>query len=97
MSVLISPTKENLDYYPFTSIATMFTIAYMIFDFSTQTFWLKDFSPLGKQHMCHHILATYIGLSGCIAGQHMPKLFVAALICELSSVFLFIREINGKH
>jgi hypothetical protein len=73
LSLLISPTKANLDYYPITSIAGMFTIGYMIFDFFTLVVWLKDFSPLGKQHMGHHVLSIYIVVVGCIAGEHMPK------------------------
>lgn len=97
LSLLYNPIEANMDYYPLNTIAGAFSVAYMIFDFTTQVFWLKDFTPLGKQHIVHHFIATYIIVMGAIAGQHMPKLVHVAFICETSGIFLHIREIKGKN
>jgi hypothetical protein len=96
MRLLWSPTAANLDYYPVTSMGGVFTISYMIFDFTTQVFWLKDFSPLGKQHIIHHTLAISMVVMSLLSGEHFPKMVMVALLSEFSAIFMFIREIKGK-
>lgn len=96
LRLLYSPIEANMDYYPINTIAGTFSVAYMLFDLTTQTLWLNDFSKLGKQHIVHHIIATYIIVMCALSGEHMPKLVHVAFICETSGVFLHIREIKGK-
>jgi hypothetical protein len=96
MSILVSPSAKNLDYYPITSIAGMFTLAYMIFDFIGIAFWVEDRSPLGKQMYFHHFAITLITLNAIFAGEHFIKHVIAGLLCETSGISLNLRDIVGK-
>ena len=75
----------------------MFTVGFMIFDFITNCFWLKDFTPLGKQYIAHHFIASLIVIMSSISGEHCPKLVVVTLLCEISGIFLMIRDVMGKN
>lgn len=96
MRFLFSPNKQNLDYYPITSQQCMFTLAYLVYDLFLQTIVIEDFSQLGYQQHFHHVFASTILVVGCLGGMHQPKLMVVVLMCELSTIFLHIREIKGK-
>lgn len=97
LELLIHPTEQDLDYYPITSLAAVFTVGYLCIDLFTHTVWLKDFSPLGKQNIFHHTLTSIIIMIGLFAGEGYPKLVIVCLLCEISGVFMHLREIKGKH
>lgn len=95
--MLVSPTVENLDYYPVSSIACVLTLGYLLIDLLIQLIILKDMSPLGKQNIIHHVLTSMIIILCLLSGQDLPKLVNVALLCELSGFFMYIRELKGKH
>jgi hypothetical protein len=96
MALLISPTKENLTYYPLNSQMMMFIIAYMVFDFLVQMFIVKNNTPLGKQYYVHHVVVCFIAILALLMGMAMPKLFQLSMLCELSTLFINLRDIIGK-
>ena len=97
LQLLVSPTSENLFYYPVTSIACVTTLGYLFVDLLVQVVLLKDTSPLGKQNIVHHLLTSVIIILCLLSGQDLPKLVNVALLCEVSGFFMHLREIKGKH
>jgi hypothetical protein len=52
---------------------------------------------MGKQQVCHHLMASSILITGCCQGMFTPRLITVVWMCEFSTIFLHLRELNGKH
>jgi hypothetical protein len=69
LQFLVSPTAQNLDYYPMTTHAAMFSMGYLIMDLFAQAFYIKDFSAVGIQSQIHHLMAILILSLGLAHGE----------------------------
>ena len=74
----------------------MFSFGYLTFDLVMQLFFYQDFSPLGIQNIVHHFVSYVCYFAAMRGGRTMPLLTHLAMICEVSQVFLNIRNTIGK-
>ena len=87
-----------LTYKPFYSHTGFWSLSYFFFDLFMMVFVMKDtHTPLAKQTLLHHFLAISCILFGNLEGFAMSKLSQMAMICEISQIFLNIRNSLGKN
>ena len=85
-----------LTYRPFVSHAIMFSLGYFIFDAFLLVFYFDDGSKTTKQLLIHHSLCTMVFMCCLVGGKHLPGLSHTVMLCEISNIFLNMREFFGK-
>lgn len=74
----------------------MITTGYLSYDFFVQKYLVKDFSPLGKQILMHHIMGPVGFMIGLNAGYGTAGVAMCSLLVEVSTIFLNYKAILRK-
>jgi len=85
-----------LTYKPYVSHSIMFSQAYFIVDLFVLLFVFKSNTKLGKQSLVHHGLCILVYAICLLGGRHLPATSQAVMLCEVSNIFLCIRDFLGK-
>ena len=94
--VLLFDEKCLRTYKPIFSHVVVFSFAYLVNDGFMQIFFYQDFSLLGQQNIVHHFVSFVCYFCALKGGHSMPMLTHVAMTCELSQIFLNIRNVIGK-
>lgn len=87
-----------LTYKSYYSHTAFWSMSYLCFDLVVMFLIIKDTdTTLGRQYLIHHILGISCILFGNLAGFAMSKLSQMAMLCEISQIFLNIRNSLGKN
>ena len=85
-------------YKPIYSHVIVYSFAYQVYDMLIQIVLLQDFTPLGIQSYIHHIATIVCFMLALSGGMHMPQGTHLTMVCEVSQVFLNVRNAYfGKH
>lgn len=57
----------------------------------------KDFSPLGKQNIAHHVITWICFLCAWACGRNFLMESHICMLCEMSQIFLNLRNVLGKN
>ena len=78
------------------TVATLFTMGYLVIDYGQFRFLFPELNKVQKQFLWHHIIA-FTGFGAClVSGFGLPGMASATLLCELSTIFLNIKETFAK-
>lgn len=72
------------------------SMAFMFVELYILKFQIQKPNKLQKQTICHHIIAITGFFMSMVAGYGFPGLSSAALLCEVSSVFLYMKDMFNK-
>lgn len=75
---------------------SIFTAAYLSYDFIIQKFYVKGQDEVSKQMLWHHIFGVGSILLGNIGGYGQCGLSALLLLVEVSTVFLNYRSMYNK-
>ena len=81
-----------LTYKPFVSHSIMFSLAYFIIEIFELKFYFKDTTKIGLQILVHHYLCIFVFLVCLFGGRDLPAISHTVMLCEISNVFLNIRD-----
>ena len=75
----------------------MFSLAYFIIEIIELKYYFKDTTKIGLQILVHHYLCIFVFLVCLFGGRDLPAISQTVMLCEISNVFLNIRDsILGK-
>lgn len=74
----------------------MISMGFMTVEFLIVIFGVEKLSPLNKQTLMHHIMATSGYTLSLFAGYGYPGVANASLVCEYSSIFLNYKDMFTK-
>ena len=70
----------------------MFSLAYFVIEIIELKFYYKDTSTITFQILVHHYLCIVVFLVCLFGGRDLPAISQTVMLCEISNVFLNIRE-----
>ena len=85
-----------LTYKPYTSHSIMFSQAYFLVDLFVLLFVFKSNTKLGRQSLVHHGLCILVYIICLLGGRHLPATSQSVMLCEVSNIFLCVRDFMGK-
>ena len=74
----------------------MFSLAYFVVDLFLLLKVFKRNTKLGKQSLVHHYLCIFVYILCLLGGIHLPAISQSVMLCEVSNIFLCIRDFLGK-
>ena len=85
-----------LTYRPYVSHSIMFSQAFFLVDLFALLFVFTSNTKLGRQSLIHHGLCILVYIICLLGGRHLPATSQSVMLCEVSNVFLCIRDFLGK-
>jgi len=70
----------------------MVTAGYLSNDFLVQVFYVRDYTGLSCQSICHHFVSLVGIFAGLSAGYALPGITFTLLIIEISTIFINYRS-----